>query len=98
MLARAMTISVVLALLGVPNAGSAQAIPGAFRESTTALSRGEWPAYAGTYGAAHYSPLAQIDRINAKNLHIAWRWKSPVPVVNPIGLTTEAESRNAPVP
>ena len=27
--------------------------------------------------AARYSPLAQIDRINAKDLHIAWRWKSP---------------------
>jgi glucose dehydrogenase len=77
MLARAMTISVVLALLGVPKAASAQAIPGAHAESSAALAKGEWPAYAGTYAAARYSPLAQIDRINAKNLHIAWRWKSP---------------------
>ena len=40
-------------------------------------SQGEWPAYAGTYAASRYSPLTQIDRTNAKNLHIAWRWKSP---------------------
>jgi len=24
--------------------------------------RGDWPAYAGTYAAARYSPLAQIDQ------------------------------------
>ena len=55
----------------------AQTIPGALPESAKALSQGEWPAYAGTYAAARYSPLTQIDRNNAKNLHIAWRWKSP---------------------
>ena len=55
----------------------AQSIPGAIPESTKALSQGEWPAYAGTYAASRYSPLTQIDRTNAKNLHIAWRWKSP---------------------
>src|SRR5260370_9322788 len=77
MLARAMRISVVLALLGVPKAASAQAIPGAHAVSSAALAKGEWPAYAGTYAAARYSPLAQIDRINAKNLHMAGGWKSP---------------------
>ena len=46
-------------------------------ESTKALSQGEWPAYAGTYAAARYSPLTQIDRDNAKNLRVAWRWTSP---------------------
>jgi quinoprotein glucose dehydrogenase len=77
MFTRAMAISVVLALLGAPCAANAQALPGAEAESTKALARGEWPAYAGTYAAARYSPLAQINRTNAKNLHIAWRWKSP---------------------
>jgi quinoprotein glucose dehydrogenase len=70
-------IGLALALLGIPAALHAQTIPGALPESTKALSQGEWPAYAGTYAAARYSPLAQIDRDNAKNLHIAWRWKSP---------------------
>src|SRR5215468_6008331 len=55
----------------------AQTIPGALPNSSDALMRGEWPAYAGTYAASRYSPLAQIDRTNARDLHIAWRWKSP---------------------
>ena len=38
---------------------------------------GQWPAYAGTYAAARYSPLTQIDRSNAKDLRVVWRWKSP---------------------
>ena len=76
MLTRAMAFSVVLALLGSQCAANAQPIPGAEAESTKALARGEWPAYAGTYASARYSPLTQIDRTNAKNLHIAWRWKS----------------------
>jgi quinoprotein glucose dehydrogenase len=66
-----------LTLLGAPCAANAQAIPGALEESTEALAKGEWPAYAGTYGSARYSPLTQIDRGNAKELHVAWRWKSP---------------------
>jgi len=77
MLTRATMISVVLALLGVPCAAYAQAIAGALAETAKALVHGEWPAYAGTYAAARYSPLLQIDRTNAKDLHIAWRWKSP---------------------
>jgi glucose dehydrogenase len=55
----------------------AQAVPGAQEESSKALSHGEWPAYGGTYAAAHYSPLAQIDRTTARDLHVVWRWKSP---------------------
>ena len=66
-----------LIFFAMPAISSAQSIPGAIPESTKALSQGEWPAYAGTYAGARYSPLAQIDRTNAKNLHIAWRWKSP---------------------
>jgi quinoprotein glucose dehydrogenase len=70
-------IGTAVALSTMPVALHAQAIPGAQLESTAALARGEWPAYAGTYASARYSPLAQIDRDNAKNLHVAWRWKSP---------------------
>src|SRR5215468_6160968 len=55
----------------------AQTIPGALPNSTDALVRGEWPAYAGTYAAARYSPLTQINRENARDLHVVWRWKSP---------------------
>ncbi len=65
------------AALAPPAGSHAQTIPGALPESAKALSNGEWPAYGGTYAAARYSPLAQIDPGNAKNLHVAWRWKSP---------------------
>jgi quinoprotein glucose dehydrogenase len=77
MLFRVASISAVLALLGMPSAASAQAIPGAQADSSAALALGDWPAYAGTYAASRYSPLTQIDRSNAKNLHVVWRWKSP---------------------
>jgi quinoprotein glucose dehydrogenase len=70
-------IGIALALAGMLAQANAQPIPGALPESAKALSQGEWPAYAGTYAAARYSPLTQIDRNNAKSLHIAWRWKSP---------------------
>jgi quinoprotein glucose dehydrogenase len=76
MLTRA-TISVVLVLLSAHCAARAQVIPGAQADPSAALAKGEWPAYGGTYAAARYSPLAQIDRTNAKDLHIAWRWRSP---------------------
>ena len=68
---------IALVLAATPAALHAQAIPGALPDSTKALAQGEWPAYAGTYAAAHYSPLTQIDSTNAKNLHVVWRWKSP---------------------
>ncbi|MBR1148077.1 PQQ-binding-like beta-propeller repeat protein [Bradyrhizobium sp. AUGA SZCCT0431] len=71
------TIGGALLMLAMPSLLNAQPIPGALPESAKALSQGEWPAYAGTYAASRYSPLTQIDRTNAKNLHVAWRWKSP---------------------
>src|SRR6185312_15657349 len=75
MIARAVMIGAILALL--PATLEAQTIPGALPESTKAMSQGEWPAYAGTYAATRYSPLAQINRDNARSLHVVWRWKSP---------------------
>jgi hypothetical protein len=47
-------VGIALTLLFAPVALNAQTIPGALPESTTSLSRGEWPAYAGTYAAARY--------------------------------------------
>jgi quinoprotein glucose dehydrogenase len=74
---RGWTIAIGVALILAPATSHAQTIPGAIPESAAALSQGEWPAYAGTYAAARYSPLTQINRDNAKNLRVAWRWKSP---------------------
>ena len=89
-------VGIVLALSGALATANAQAIPGAQAESSNALARGEWPAYAGTYAAARYSPLTQIDRSNAKDLHVVWRWKSPdmaIKEANPkVGPTRANES------
>lgn len=86
----------VLVLVATTATLRAQSIPGALPESAKALSQGEWPAYAGTYAASRYSPLTQIDRNNAKNLRVAWRWKSPdmaIKEANPkIGPTRANES------
>src|ERR1700750_3398125 len=70
-------VGLALGLFATHTTLSAQSIPGALPESVKALSQGEWPAYAGSYAAARYSPLTQINRDNARDLHIAWRWKSP---------------------
>ncbi len=70
-------IGLVVALLTTLVTVSAQTIPGAQAESSQALAHGDWPTYGGTYAATRYSPLTQIDRTNAKDLHVAWRWKSP---------------------
>lgn len=87
-----------LALLGSPSALHAQSIPGALPESTKSLSQGEWPAYAGTYAAARYSPLTQIDPSNAKGLHVAWRWKSPDMAIKQADPTIGPTSSNQSTP
>jgi quinoprotein glucose dehydrogenase len=91
----AIIIVVALVVPGLPAAHS-QAIPGASPESVKQMSQGEWPAYGGTYAAARYSPLTQIDRDNAKDLHVIWRWKSPdmaIKEANPdVGPTRANES------
>ncbi len=37
---------------------------------------GEWMHHRGDLASTNYSSLDQIDKDNAKNLKIAWRWKS----------------------
>jgi glucose dehydrogenase len=69
--------AIILFALTAASGVIAQAIPGASPDSTAGLSRGEWPAYAGTYASARYSPLTQIDHTNAKDLGVTWRWRSP---------------------
>jgi len=89
-------VGLAFTLFATPATLYAQSIPGALPESVKALSQGEWPAYAGTYAASRYSPLTQINRDNAKNLRVAWRWKSPdmaIKEANPtIGPTRANES------
>lgn len=42
----------------------------------TGAKNGEWRAYAGEPGSTKYSPLDQISKENARNLRIAWRFKT----------------------
>src|SRR2546426_12490538 len=40
---------------------------------------GEWRYFFGQAGGTKYSPLAQINKDNVKDLRIAWRWRSAHP-------------------
>lgn len=40
------------------------------------MRNGEWHSWGGDVGSTRYSSLDQIDATNAKQLTIAWRWKS----------------------
>ena len=94
-LTRRAVIGAALSALGAPAWLYAQSAGGP-SAADIALSRGEWPAYAGTNAAARYSPLTQIDRSNAGRLRVAWRWTSPdqaIKASNPhIGPTRANES------
>ena len=39
-------------------------------------TKGEWRSYAGEPGSTKYSPLDQINKENAKDLRIVWRFKT----------------------
>jgi quinoprotein glucose dehydrogenase len=52
----------------------------------------EWPVYGGSLAAQHYSPLAQIDAGNVKDLKVAWRWHG-----GNFGPTPEQKSETTPL-
>jgi quinoprotein glucose dehydrogenase len=39
-------------------------------------SDGGWPVYGGDPGHTRYAPLDQIDRNNARDLEVVWRWSA----------------------
>jgi quinoprotein glucose dehydrogenase len=61
-------------------AGTALVGFGAWKQTTIAQSptqdnqQRDWPAYAGSAEANHYSPLTEINRGNVKNLTVAWSY------------------------
>jgi quinoprotein glucose dehydrogenase len=67
------SLAVVLALL-VTVSGCQATGP---RGAALAAPDVEWPTYGGTHASARYSPLAQITRVNVRQLRVAWRWRSP---------------------
>ena len=54
-------------------------------ETITSIE-GEWPQHRSDQSSTNYSPLNQINRDNAKQLKIVWRWKTdnfgPTPEFN----------------
>ncbi|TDV38265.1 quinoprotein glucose dehydrogenase [Paraburkholderia caballeronis] len=52
---------------------SSAATPGA---STPDIAAGDWPAYGRTQAGTRYSPLAQINGQNVKNLQVAWTFRT----------------------
>lgn len=48
-------------------------VPAAGQHGT---KNGEWRSYAGEPGGTKYSPLDQINKTNAKDLRIVWRFKT----------------------
>ena len=45
-------------------------------EGQSGAKNGEWRYYAGDAGNTRYAPLDQINKNNAKDLKIAWRWRA----------------------
>ena len=56
----------------------------------------EWPVYAGDAGAAHYSPLADVDRDTVSRLAIAWEWNPSEDAVAAFG-TRPGNFQNTPL-
>ncbi|MCI0666010.1 MAG: PQQ-binding-like beta-propeller repeat protein, partial [Acidobacteria bacterium] len=46
------------------------------KKTSSPISTSEWPAYGRDSGGSRYSPLTQINRENAKNLKIAWTYRT----------------------
>ena len=51
-------------------------LPAAQQPTGPALPDRDWPSYHADLRGTHYSPLAQVDASNFKNLEVAWRFKT----------------------
>jgi len=74
---RVSAVGILLLLVAGALPASGQRVAGTSADSMAALTRGEWPTYAGSYASAKYSPLDQINAANVASLTVAWRWTSP---------------------
>ena len=67
---RNIVIAVFAAAVGWMALASAQQV------TQPSIANGEWPSYAADLASTHYSPLAQVDSGNFKDLAVAWRFKT----------------------
>ncbi len=79
------SLLLMVCLISLPTAGQGQG-QGQKTSKKTAQEKktapggtenGEWRVYGGDNANRKYSPLAQINKDNVKNLTIAWKWESP---------------------
>lgn len=54
---------------------AALCIPGT-ADAQSGAANGQWRYYGGDAGSTRYAPLDQIDRDNAADLEVAWRWQA----------------------
>ncbi len=59
-------LSFILLILALPTFAAARS------QQNAAADNPDWPIYGGTPANNHYSPLAQINRKNVKDLAVAW--------------------------
>lgn len=72
----AASVAHIRAVNGWAPAAPAAAVPAAGTTAAMPAPDTEWLHHRGDAGSRSYSPLAQIDRHNVKDLRVAWRWKS----------------------
>jgi len=67
-------LSVSLLTTFILSSGFALYTPRAHPKDRSSVESRDWPAYGGSPEYQHYSPLAQINRVNVKQLQIAWSY------------------------
>ena len=72
---RSVSVGAAVGVLGVVLAVW-MSLSAAQQPAGPSLSAGDWPSYAADLRSTHYSPLAQVDASNFKNLEVAWRFKT----------------------
>ena len=78
----------------LPTAVSILALASAGAQQPPAMQ--EWPVYAGDQGAAHYSPLTDVNRDTVARLEVAWEWKPAEDALQAFG-TRPGNFQNTPL-
>ncbi len=74
---RRISLLLMVCLIALPTAGQGQGQKASKKTAQKGTENGEWRVYGGDNANRKYSPLAQINKDNVKNLKVAWKWDSP---------------------